>query len=366
MKRFIHNIISGVLFFCIASVLLCSCEDEHMAPSSGSAISIVYSSVLFNPDGGTGTIEFASSQEVSAYSEQPWCEVSVEGNVVTVTAETYADLENRYASIILKASEDSVRVVAQQNGIIMSADVARTHTLSDAKAEISFKVESNAKVKVKSSASWLRCALSDKNVTVNIRDNDSGHPRSGWVEYSSGNVADTIWVSQCSPSDLYGNFRLLGYNSNNSLVYLPATISAGTEENDLKVSCNANGVMWSFDAEFNPESHTVSIVNAQNVGTVEASGYSFHVFLCLLSSLTSNFSWDPELVCTASVGYDDELESTIIKVNPLTYTGYNGNPMEVDSFVFAAFQNVDEATGLPKGNPSLYPAILFFPYFQSL
>ena len=53
-------------------------------------------------------------------------------------------------------------------------------------------------------------------------------------------------------------------------------------------------------------------------------------------------------------------------IHELDAASNNGvEDMELDSWVFAAFQNRDAETGRPKGTPSSYPAILYTPYLQS-
>lgn len=345
---------------------LSSCENAIDDVNDRPSIEIVSSDIHFGPRGGSGSIGFRSDMAVTAYSERPWCEVSVDGGIVTVLASEYTELENRYSAIVLKTGQDSVKVVAQQNGVIMTSDTQEKYLLNDAKADISFKVEANSDVKVKSSASWLRCSLSEGNVLVDVRKNDSGHVRAGWVEYSCGAIADTVWVSQAEARDLYGNYRLIGYDTSNSLVYLPVTISAGDSDNEFKVSCNASGSLWSFTGMFDPDVHKVHFSNACNVGDILLSGHSFHVFLCMLSKASNSFNWNPQLSCAVDVRYDDKIQSTVLELLPSYYTPENGTEMKMDSWVFAAFQTIDQSTGLPKGNAASYPAILYTPFFQSI
>lgn len=354
-------------FIFILSVLaaVSSCEDSQDLILEQPAVSITSSDVLFEPRGGVGTIGFRSEEPVTAYSEQPWCTVSVDDNMVTVTASEYMELENRYSSIILKAGEDSVRVVAQQNGIVMTSDAEDEYLMSDDKGEISFSVTSNSDVVLKSSASWIRCTIADGKVTASIRENDKGHPRNGWFVCSSGNVADTIKVSQCSAADLYGNFGLYGYDSSNRLVYLPVTIKAGETENSLVVNCTANMVSWRFNAEFIPDTHRISIPNGQYVGILSTSGYEFSVYMCMLSSRNNSFFWNTEFVSEALVSYDDDIQKTRVDILPASHETSTG-VIELDSYVFAAFQGRNGETGLPEGTVMAYPAILYKPYFQTL
>lgn len=361
---------SKKIFWALAVILpavavLDSCEDIQPSQPDQPVISITSSDVLFSPRGGSGSIGFESDVDVTAYSEQTWCTVSVEGNAVLVTAQEYADLENRYSSIILKAGSDSVRVVAQQNGVVMTADVEESYLLSDDAAEITFSVKSNCDVNVKSSASWIRCTAVDGTVSVSLRKNDEGHMRNGWFSFSSGNVSDTVRVAQAAVTDLYGNYRLYGYDSKNALVYVPASISAGDGENDLIVTCGTEGATWAFNASFDPENHTVSYSNGQYAGKWDVSGYSFYVFLCMLSEKQSSFNWNASLTGSAVLEYDEGLSSTIIDILPMSYDNGTG-VTDLDSWVFAAFQSKDEDTGMPKGAPAGYPAILYRPYFQSL
>lgn len=359
-RLMIFGLIAGLVMLAATS-----CEKESAVTVDKPAISITSSDVLFGPDGGEGAIGFECDAEVTAYSEQPWCAVSVDGTTVSVKAEAYDDLENRYSSIILKSGTDSIRVVAQQNGVVMYADVPESYALSDDGDEISFTVTSNKDVKVKSSSAWIRCVASGKNVTVTVRKNDEGHVRTGWFAYSSGNVADTVRISQASVEDIYGNYRLMGYSSTNSLVYLPASISAGDVENEITVTCTPQGNSWQFKAMFDPQTHRIVIGNGQDTGTWTVQNINFHIFLCMLSSRNNTFNWSSELSCELGIEYDETARTTRMDVLPVIYDNGTGETV-FDSWVFAAFQNVDSETGLPKGAASAYPAILYTPYFQSL
>lgn len=360
-----HNIFRNFIFLLSIMAGASSCEDPQELIVEKPAVSITSSDVLFQPMGGVGTIGFESDETVTAYSEQPWCTVSVEGNKVMVTASEHLELENRYSSIFLKAGEDSVRVVAQQNGIVMTSDAKEEYVMPDDKGEISFNVTSNSDILLKSSASWIRCTIADGKVTASIRENDKGHPRKGWFVCSSGNVTDTIRVSQCSAPDLYGNYGLYGYDSSNRLMYLPVTIKAGETENSLVVNCMANMVSWSFNAEFIPDTHSISIPNGQYVGVLSTSGYEFYVYMCMLSSRNNSFYWNTEFVSEAVVSYDEDNRKTRMDILPTSYETSTGS-VSLDSYVFAAFQGRNGETGMPEGAVTAYPAILYRPYFQTL
>lgn len=348
-------------FLAVAS----SCEDPQELVVEQPAITIISSDVLFGPRGGSGTIGFESEEPVTAYSEQPWCSVEVGEGIVSVKAEEYGELENRYSSVFLKSGADSIRVVVQQNGVVMMSEAEDEYLMSDAKGEISFKLSSNGDVSLKSSASWIRCTIADGKVVASIRENDKGHPRNGWFVCSCGNVTDTIRVSQCSAADLYGNYGLYGYDSGNRLVYLPVSIKAGETENSLVVNCTANMVSWRFNAEFIPETHRISITNGQYVGNLSISGNEFYVYMCMLASRNSSFYWNTQFVSEAHVSYDEDAQKTRMDVLPMSYENTAG-VIELDSYVFAAFQGRDEETGLPDGAVAAYPAILYKPYFQTL
>ena len=365
MKQNIIKYLFRVLAIVLpVSALMVSCTDPSGIQVQKKAITITSAEVLFGPKGGTGTIGYESELAVTAYSEQPWCSVSVEKNQVIVKAEEYADLENRYSSIILQAGDESIRVVAQQNGIVMKAEVPEKYYLSDEATEISVTVDSNSDLKVRSSATWIRCTATEGKVSVTVRKNEEGHPRTGWFSFSSGNVTETVYLSQTSAQDLCGNYKLMGYSSSNALVYLPASISAGSSENELMINVTADGVSWNINASFNPEDHSISYTNGQYAGTWTALSYNFHVYLCMLSKKTNNFSWDTALAGTGTIEYNEDESRTVIDLLPLKYN--NGvEDMELDSWVFAAFQNRDAETGRPKGTPSSYPAIFYTPYLQS-
>ncbi len=362
MKNNMINRFFGILSLFAAIALVCSCEDDNIPEPAGTAIKIVSNNLLFGPQGGTGSLEFESEYPVEVYSEQPWCTVGVTGNTVTATVAEHVELENRYSSIILKAGDYSVRVVAQQNGVIIKADIDDKYLLDDAAKTISFDVESNGEVSINSSEEWIRCSVDGSKATVEILENDSGHVRSGSFTCTCGKASRTVEVSQASVKDIYGFYRLMGYNNNKQLVYLPAVIYAGNNENQIKVACSGDEFSWSFLGEFDPQTHTLTFDNSQYVGPLDISGTSFYVYLCMLSQASGGFTWDASMKISASIGYDQQKQCTIIKNLP--YKSSEGSGVTTyDSWVFAAFMKQD-ATGKPSGGPSAYPAILYEPYFQ--
>ncbi|MBE6226967.1 MAG: hypothetical protein E7121_07760 [Bacteroidales bacterium] len=356
--------IIGIISVLLPMMFIASCEEEYKPETVESSIKIVSNNLLFGPSGGTGTVEFESAEAVKAYSEQPWCEVSVEGNKVLVKALEYGELENRYSSIILEAGNSSVRVVAQQNGVIMNTDVKDNYLLTDDSSEIRFTITSNADVTLSTSAEWIECTKSGDEVVVKISENVTGHIRTGWVNCSSGQSSKKVTLSQASAKDLYGKYKLYGYSANNQLVYLPVTISAGSGENDMIISCEGATYSWKFSAAFVPETHTLTLANGQYVGGFAIGEVNFYVYLCTLSKSTGTFSWDKEQTLSASVLYDNEKGCTVIGVKPETESSASG-VVSYDSLIFAGFMNQDAETGGPKGAPSTYPAILYTPYFQS-
>ncbi len=362
MKCNIINKLAGIALLLLPVLFLSSCEDEFTPQVNKNCIRIVANNLLFGPQGGTGTVEFESSEAVQAYSEQPWCDVSVSGNIVTVVATGHIELENRYSSIILHSGNDSVRVVAQQNGVIINADIKDKYLLDDEARTINFNVESNGQVTINSSVEWIRCTVDGNSASVEILKNDSGHVRAGSFTYACGKASHTVEVSQASVKDLYGFYRLMGYNNNKQLVYLPAIITAGNNENQIKVACSGEEYSWSFTGEFNPQTHTLTFDNSQYVGPLEISGNSFYVYLCMLSQASGGFTWDSSMKTTASIGYDLQKHCTIIKNLPYKSSESSG-VTTYDSWVFAAFMKQD-AAGKPSGSPSAYPAILYEPYFQ--
>lgn len=364
MKNNILNRVARVISVLFAVTFLIACDEDNKITTDEPAIKIVSNSLLFGPQGGVGTIEFEAAGAVTAYSEQPWCSVTVQGNTVSVTATEYSELENRYSSIILECGHTSVRVVAQQNGVIMQVDIEDNYFLDDNAHEMSFKITSNCDVFVSSEDDWISCTNNDNGIAVSILQNETGRVRSGSFSFVCGSVSKTVTVSQASVTDLYGNYRLLGYSSGNQLTYLPAIISAGKQENELLVTCTGSGFSWCFKGAFDPQTHEVSFENAQYAGEYVMSGYNFYIYLCMLSKSSGSFSWNRELSIRAKAVYNTEKSATVLEIVPYSVTSSSGTTT-YDSWVFTAFMKKDAATGAPSGSPSAYPAILYTPYFMS-
>ena len=159
----------------IASLGVLSCDVIPQPTSdadgsqyqSGPALEILSKSVVFTPQGGTGTIVVNTTAPLTARSDRGWIDVSVSGNCVTLTVQRNESIESRYSSITLRAGGASAEVTAQQFGINSSYAWDESYTFPFAGGSLTLPYGETGTVWVDvSELPWLTAAVDEENKTI--------------------------------------------------------------------------------------------------------------------------------------------------------------------------------------------------------
>ena len=129
-----------MLIGCLFLVTSCSDDDD----SAVASLQVIKSDVSFTAIATTGTIEVQSTSAITAVSNQDWCTVTVNGNVVTVAVPTYTGLVGRNAVVeISNALDGKVRVPVSQAGGVWYVKGDDAYGLSDEESTITIPVKSD-------------------------------------------------------------------------------------------------------------------------------------------------------------------------------------------------------------------------------
>ena len=176
-----------------------SCGKDDATYTAIPKLDVSKAEVLFESNGGTGSITINTSSPVTATTESTWLTVSANGNVVTATAPVNGSLDGRSATIIIKAGDAQAIVTATQKGSVYGINGGLEYELSDtAQAKVSIPVVQSAGVTVASLADWLTASFNSETSTIEVvaTSNDIEEPRIGYVAFQTGNVKDTLEIAQ--------------------------------------------------------------------------------------------------------------------------------------------------------------------------
>lgn len=176
-----------------------SCGEDDATYTAPTPLEVSNVEVLFESQGGTGTITVNSSAALEATTSSTWLTLAVEGNKVTATATANPTLDGRSAKISLKAGGAETTVTATQKGSVYGIAGGTEYTISDTlNAYVYIPVVQDAGVTVKSLTDWLKASYNAEadQIEVVAASNDEETPRVGYVAFETGVVKDTITITQ--------------------------------------------------------------------------------------------------------------------------------------------------------------------------
>lgn len=132
------KIFSMLAITVLGGLALSSCDNDDTTNEIAThGLAVTSATTKFDAIGGTNSITVANTP-VSAYANDDWATVAIDGNSVKVTATQNSDIQTRHASVVIKSSaEDSAVVNIDQDGMVF--DLSTTNpSISDAAGKHSF------------------------------------------------------------------------------------------------------------------------------------------------------------------------------------------------------------------------------------
>lgn len=176
-----------------------SCGEDDATYTSTPKLDISQANVLFEAEGGTGSITINTASSVTATTESSWLTVSASGNKVTATASPNASLNGRSALIFIKEGNLQATVTATQKGSVFGIAGGFEYELADTQgSSVSIPVVHTSDVSVQSLADWLTASFNSATDEIEIvaASNDAETPREGLVAFATGTVKDTLVITQ--------------------------------------------------------------------------------------------------------------------------------------------------------------------------
>lgn len=192
MKKILSFI---VLLAGVISITSCSSDDATYQATP--KLEIASANVLFDAEGGDGTIVVNTNGTVSATTDASWLSLSVQGNKVIVTANPNLTLVGRNALIKLVSGVTEAEVTATQKSSVYGVP-SLEYEIGDYQATLNIDVVHTQNVSVVSHADWLTATFNETTSQVELvaEDNDEVDPRVGIVTITMGDYSNDIVIYQ--------------------------------------------------------------------------------------------------------------------------------------------------------------------------
>lgn len=355
------KIISMLAVTVLGGFVLSSCDNDDTTNEIAThGLAVTSATTKFDAIGGTNSITVANTP-VSAYANDDWATVTIDGSTVKVTATQNNDIQTRHASVVIKSSaEDSAVVNIDQDGMVMEIANSKT-TFNDAAGEHKIHINHNLPVTVTTKADWLSASVADDSLTVTTTENATGEPRQAWVYYSSGIITDSIHVMQFTPEkDILGDYNLY-YYSNKKWHVLGVNI--GKEANgSYAMHFTDEGMAelgWSVPVSIGTDKPEFTFTNLSKIGELQGKSVLWmvmaddgeYVYTSPKTTVTATAAWTVDKTGTpfwpvTQKGFESSYEFYAFRLG-LSSDGktYDNNLGRVLDFVYAQFEKVTPESG---------------------
>ena len=193
--------IISAIFLALAVIASSSCSKQEVDGTEDQTISVKENNLKIPAKGGEGTIEFITESPFEVTVDKDWCQVSVEGNVVTVTAPVNESYESRYATVTVKSDGAESDFTVHQFGFYSTGFEPSDIKATSVGASFDFPYEYEDALTATADADWITVTVTEDNLNVTIAENTTvGSPenpsRSGKVEWKLGHDTGVITVVQ--------------------------------------------------------------------------------------------------------------------------------------------------------------------------
>ena len=280
----------------LAGLAACS-EKMEWDVDGESLIHVTKSDVLFEAAAGNGTVVFEAAGEVTAETDRDWCSATVDGNTVNVSVTENGSLEGRSSQLVLRCGTDSVHVTVQQIGLRFQLSAGgEIVTGSDDEHSLTYDMSSNVPLTFEPDGDWFSVASDGEHLTVNFKENTSGHARIGILRYSSDTFSDSLKVTQYDfDKDIAGPCILTFYETaegEGGLMGLNAVLSR------TALSIPAYG--WTIPVTFDSEKARFTMNNGSAMGTYQG----YNIYNTVLGG--GYYTWSTSVCVLFPLGYDAE------------------------------------------------------------
>ena len=208
-----HTFTKRLPFLATLLLALCltACDDdndnEYYTGNNNGALSVVRSDLSFPAKGATGDIVVRTSDGFTATSNKDWCQLTVEGTTVHVTAERNTSLEGRNAIVTLEGSGTTLRLPVKQDGAVWMVRGATSYSASDEDTIVVIPATLDFDYTV-TKPDWMDGEEVEDGYQLHLHTNDTGGAREGNVTFKSSQGSKTIKFRQFGKRSVGGKYDI--------------------------------------------------------------------------------------------------------------------------------------------------------------
>lgn len=284
---------------CAQSFISCS-DDNDYKPTPVSTIKVLTAetSLLAQPDTGWVVTDCNAMKAYVDEADLSWINVEVKNDSVKFYVKQNESTESRNTMLVIKKSDnDSVRVNITQRGMIFILE-NKTNIVqyNDEAKSYYYNIKTDYVGRVLTTPSWVEASFSGSRLNVNVKENNDGHIREGYIRYASGNYTDSIKITQYDfQKDILGEYELwVGYDPKTDLMQkkVPTTLAAnsnGAVTLSFEALYNNRTVKVQIPVTFNEDSVSLSIQSGQRVASLNSPKEGWIYFNSTFTSPTGAF-----------------------------------------------------------------------------
>ena len=224
MKRYI------AFFTVLATIFSCAEKNTYEEIVLPTVDVTAGADLAFKAIGGTGSIEIAPLEgQLQATTDQSsWCHISVSGNKIDVTVDSYEGLESRYAVINMTAGKATGKTIVQQFGLIVKGYSWKDITVKNKAQDITFPYDADeTPVEPTCSADWITFSVTPDKLVAHVNENAAKEYREAEVLWKLGSLTGSFTIGQFDMADagLLGAWEWHGYHNGKTDYPMEATLS---------------------------------------------------------------------------------------------------------------------------------------------
>lgn len=182
----------------VAAFTACDDDNDTDYVYGQSAIKIVSQDLSFPAAASTRTVTVDAPGAVTVTSSDRtgWVTTSVEGNVITVSVTENSALDGRAAMLTIACGDDKTTLSLVQSGLIFDFQFDPAIETEAEATVLTYAINANAPVTVTSDVDWIRPAIADGVLSIDIKANPLLTDRAGKLTLTCANSSTELLFTQ--------------------------------------------------------------------------------------------------------------------------------------------------------------------------
>lgn len=167
----------------------------------------------FESDATTLSYPIDANAPVEVSTDADWVKAEIVDGVLQITTEANPTLDPRSATVIIKCGDSVYEIPVEQKELVFPLFKVKSLNISDDKVVKTYEFKADIPVTFASDAAWIHGEFANGIVTVTIDANETGHMRSGTLEYEVAGQKGSLDVFQVEfEKDIAGAYLLFFTN----------------------------------------------------------------------------------------------------------------------------------------------------------